>query len=392
MAFTTWVYGFLLTISAVVYWILPRWIKEYFLLAISFVFVMYSSPSTVYLLLGLGTLVYYLGQNTLGKKTLLISGLAILLTVLIYFKYIVLLNEIFYKMLPWTGFELKLDIPKYVLPLGISYFTFKLIHYLVDSFRGIRPEGNYARFLLYIFFFPILPLGPIERWPNFLQQTQELGGFKWGYLTEGLARIITGLFKKLVLADMFAIYADKLDNQGLTSGAYWIIVYAYTFRIYFDFSGYSDIAIGSARLFGYKIIENFENPYLKSDLSKFWKSWHMSLTGWFRDYVFIPLGGSRGSFIQTIVNTFIVMSLTGVWHGASLNFLVWGIYHGAGLILLRIYRMTIDKRLPEEWRTSKLSLVLGNVLTFHFVVIGWVFFAADFTQSLYVIARMFKWG
>lgn len=390
MAFTTWVYGLLLIISTSFYWILPRWTKEYFLLVVSILFVLYSSPTTFFLLFVLGTLVYAIGRNAVGKKTLLFTGLVILLSVLIYFKYIVLLNEIIYKILPWTG--LKIDVPTYVLPLGISYFTFKLIHYLVDSYKGTRPEGSFLNFLLYIFFFPILPLGPIERWQNFLHQTREIHTPKWEYLTEGLTRILTGLFKKLVLADMFAIYAEKLSSQGLSSFSYWIIVYAYAFRIYFDFSGYTDIAIGSARLFGYRIIENFDNPYLKTNLSMFWKSWHMSLTGWFRDYVFIPLGGSRGSFIQTSVNTFIVMSLTGVWHGASLNFFVWGIYHGIGLILLRIYGLTVGRRLPEYLRNSKLSLAVSTLLTFHFVVIGWIFFATDFDQSLYVISKMFKWG
>lgn len=389
MAFTTWVYGLLLIISVAVYWMLPRRVKQYFLLAVSVLFVMYSSPFTVFILFGLGTFVYVVGNRNLGRRTLLAAGLVILISVLIYFKYITLINEIFYKILPWTGLNFKLDIPKYVLPLGISYFTFKLIHYLVDCYRGTRPEGSYSRFLLYIFFFPILPLGPIERWPNFIRQTQELRGLRWEYLTEGVARILTGLFKKLVLADMFAIYAEKLNAQGLSSAAYWMAVYAYTFRIYFDFSGYSDIAIGSARLFGYRIIENFDNPYLKSNLSRFWKSWHMSLTGWFRDYVFIPLGGSRGSFLKTTLNTFIVMSLTGIWHGASLNFLVWGVYHGIGLVLLRIYGITLGSRIPEQWRNSKLSLVMSVFLTFHFVVIGWVFFATDFNQSIYVISKMF---
>lgn len=391
MAFTTWIYGLFLILTVTGYWLTPKWLKEYILLAASVIFVLYSSPFTALLLLGLGTMVYFIGRRNRGKSTLLITGLIILISVLIYFKYIGLIDEVLQKLLPWAGLNLKINVPSFLLPLGISYFTFKLIHYLVDSYRGIRPEGSYLRFLLYIFFFPILPLGPIERWQNFLREAKELKGFKWDYLTEGLARIFLGLFKKLVLADAFAIFSEKLTAQGLSSTAYWFIVYSYALRIYFDFSGYSDIAIGSARLFGYRVIENFDNPYFKSNLSLFWKSWHMSLTGWFRDYVFIPIGGSRCSFVRTIFNTFVVMALTGVWHGASLNYLTWGLYHGGGLILLRLYNKTFGSKLPQAWRGSKLSTALSTLLTFHFVVVGWVFFATDFNQSLYVIGKLFFW-
>lgn len=392
MAFTSWIFGLFLILTVAVYWLTPKWLKEYFLLAVSVIFVLYSSPFTAVLLLGLGTMVYLLGRRNMGKKTLLITGLVILLSVLTYFKYVGLIDEVLQKLLPWAGISLKISIPAFMLPLGISYFTFKLIHYLVDSFRGTRPTGSYLRFLLYIFFFPILPLGPIERWPNFLREAKELNGFKWEYLTEGFARIIIGLFKKLVLADAFAIFSEKLAAQGLSSSAYWFIVYSYALRIYFDFSGYSDIAIGSARLFGYRIIENFDNPYFERNLSLFWKNWHMSLTGWFRDYVFIPLGGSRGGFGRTILNTFIVMALTGIWHGASLNFLTWGLYHAVGLTLLRVYNKMVGPRLPQFWRNSKLAAGFGILLTFHFVVVGWVFFATDFNQSLYVLGKLFFWG
>lgn len=392
MAFTTWIYGIFLILSVAIYWLTPKSFKEYYLLTVSLMFVLYASPFTAMLLFGLGTLVYLLGGRNMGKKTLLITGLVILLSVLIYFKYVVLIDEVLRKLLPWAGVSLKISVPAFALPLGISYFTFKLIHYLVDSYRGTRPHGGYRSFLLYIFFFPILPLGPIERWPNFLREARQLNGFKWEYLTEGLTRIILGLFKKLVLADAFAIFSEKLTTQGLSSTAYWFIIYSYALRIYFDFSGYSDIAIGSARLFGYRIIENFNNPYFKSNLSLFWKNWHMSLTGWFRDYVFIPLGGSRGSFARTLLNSFIVMSLTGIWHGASLNFLTWGLYHAVGLTLLRLYNKIVSPRLPGFWRDSKLSAGFGTLLTFHFVVVGWVFFATDFNQSLYVVSKLFFRG
>jgi len=199
----------------------------------------------------------------------------------------------------------------------------------------------------------------------------------------------TADFKKLVIADTAAIYATNLHSAGLGSNAYWIAAYAYTIQIYFDFSGYSDIAIGSARLFGYKIMENFNNPYFKRNISLFWKNWHISLTSWFTEYVFKPLGGSRVSFGRIILNTLVVMALTGLWHGAALHFIVWGLYHGVGLIILRIYNKTIGNKFPVGWRESRTLTVASILLTFHFVVIGWVFFAADFSQSIYVIRKMF---
>lgn len=209
----------------------------------------------------------------------------------------------------------KLELSNLLVPLGISFFTFKLLHYLIDAWWGKKPRGSYVDFLAYMLFFQILPSGPVERWPNFLNQSRELAGFRWTYVTEGAYRILIGLCKKLVLADLLAIYAGGLQVQGQTTIGYWLAAYAYALQIYFDFSGYSDIAIGSGRLFGYRIAENFNNPYFKRNISLFWKNWHMSLTSWFRDYIFIPLGGSRVPFYRIVLNTFIMMMVTGLWHG-----------------------------------------------------------------------------
>lgn len=392
MAFTTWAFGLFLIFSSILYWFLPESFRKYFLLAASMVFLIYASPFTFWLLLGISSLAYAVSFKITARRLLLTFSLVVPLIALLYFKYLGLMGNILTKITPWPDIASKLSISRLALPLGISFFTFKLIHYLVERYKGTIVQGNYFQFLLYIFFFPILPSGPIERWPNFINQTIKPSGFQPKYLTEGLARIITGLFKKLVLADTLAIYADKINTPGLSSNVYWIIVYAYAFRIYFDFSGYSDIAIGSARIFGYRIIENFNYPYFKRNISEFWKSWHMSLTGWFRDYVFIPLGGSRGSLAGTIMNTFVVMGLTGLWHGASLNFLGWGLYHGAGLILLRLYNRFISPKLPIGYQGSRVSYLVSTLITFHFVVIGWVFFATNFKNSLYIIKKLFIWG
>ncbi len=392
MVFTTWLYGLFLIVAAVIYWILPKSRRDYFLLAASGIFLAYHLPRHVLLLLAVSTLVYLAGNYLQGRRLLLSLGVIIPLAVLAYYKYQGLWADFLQKLSAWQPGLPVFKVPELVIPLGISYFTFKLIHYLVDSYRGTRPRGSYGQFLLYIFFFPILSSGPIERWPNFLAQNREFGDFRWGYLTEGGQRILTGLFKKLVLADTAAIYAEKLPTIGHSSAVYWIAAYAYALQIYFDFAGYSDIAIGSARFFGYRIMENFNNPYLKRNLSLFWKNWHISLTGWLRDYVFIPLGGSRVPFGRLVLNTFIVMGLVGLWHGAALHYVVWGLFHAAGLIVLRLYGRFVLPRLPGSWHGSRLPAAVGTLLTFHFVVLGWVFFATDFGQSIYVIKKLFLLG
>ena len=388
MTFTTWLFGVFLAGTVFIYWLLKVSWRNYFLLAASGAFMAYSFPLHVLLLAFVSTIVFLSAKHMRKRRALMALTVLFVASLLAYYKYQGFVADLLGKLASMTSSLPTFKVPQLVVPLGISFFTFKLIHYMVESYRGNRASASFPDFLLYIFFFPILASGPIERWPNFLGQKREIQGFRWEYATEGLQRIITGLFKKLVIADMVAIYAANMQVRGLGSLAYWLAAYAYALQIYFDFSGYSDIAIGSARLFGYRIMENFNNPYLKRNLSLFWKSWHISLTSWFIDYVFIPLGGSRVPFGRVITNTLIVMALTGLWHGAALHFMVWGLFHGCGLIVFRFYGKFVADRFPESWRESGLSTVASTLLTFHFVVIGWVFFAADFGQSVYVIRKL----
>ncbi len=380
-----------------------------------------------------------------GRKRLLTGMVVILVGILGYFKYSAFMAETLNLLLQPLKAS-KLSVPEILVPLGISYFTFKMIHYLVDIGRGNIPRHRLVDFLNYIFFFPILVSGPIERFQPFLTQTDALqgtagdyrridetnNGFKkeppgnyqgssertedatapddlqneqssdavqqrWrGFNAEdvyaGLPRIVSGLFKKVVLADSLAATAVLLQQPDLTAGQYWLASFAFTLQLYFDFSGYSDLAIGIARLFGYRIMENFNWPYLARNVSDFWKRWHMSLTGWFRDYIFIPLGGSRGTLALTIRNTLIVMAITGLWHGAGWHFVLWGLYHALGLITLRLYRRYLLPVLSQRgsFLESRTANVLSILLTFNFVNIGWIFFACDTGQSIYVLTRMFS--
>lgn len=278
-----------------------------------------------------------------------------------------------------------LTVPNIAVPVGISFFTFKLLHYLINCYRKENPPGTFRHFLLYMAFFPIFTAGPIERWPHFAAQNPTFAG---NHLYTGSVRILTGLFKKKVLADNLIIFASVLQGQEAGGWGYWLAAYAYAFQLYFDFSGYSDIAIGSARLFGYDIAENFNWPYLQRNISLFWKNWHMTLTGWFTQYIFIPLGGSRVSFLRTIFNTMVVMAVTGIWHGAAWHFMLWGLYHGLGLAIWRIYGRYAGGKPGHRWADALWLRGLSTIVTFHFVVLGWVFFATDFHQSLYVVSRM----
>jgi alginate O-acetyltransferase complex protein AlgI len=266
-----------------------------------------------------------------------------------------------------------------------------MIHYLIDNHRGKIPRHRLVDFLNYIFFFPILVSGPIQRFQPFLDDSRHTGNLQASDVYAGTRRIVWGFFKKGVLAAWAAVAAAGLQQQGLSTAVYWAASIGYTLQIYLDFSGYSDIAVGAGRLFGYRIMENFDSPYLAPDLSVFWKKWHMSLTGWFRDYVFIPLGGSRGTLAMTLRNTFIMMAVTGLWHGAAWHFMFWGIYHAVGLTVLRLYRRfalpILEPRL--HLKGSPWAAWAGTAATFLFVNVGWVFFACDGRQAVYVVTRMF---
>lgn len=383
---------FFVLITVVAYWLLvPRKARPLFLALVSFGYIFLYQPEGMLFLALLSVLIYF-GTRVLTCLArpfgLFLLLVVFLVGVLGYFKYSAFLVENLNYILGFLGQE-RFRVPQVVAPLGVSYFTFKMLHYVIDAYRGKLAPHAAGDFLAYIFFYPILVSGPIERFQPFYAQL--INNVKWDYFYEGLPRILIGLFKKIVLADSLALTAALLHQQDLSAWQYWLASFSYTLQLYFDFSGYSDMAIGIARLFGIKVMENFNWPYLAKDPSDFWKRWHMSLTGWFRDYVFIPLGGSRGSLSTTIRNTLIVMAITGLWHGAQWHFVFWGMYHALGLIAVRLYRRFL---LPGLLRwvpglDSKLSYGLSVLLTFNFVNIGWIFFACDARQSLYVLSRMF---
>lgn len=271
---------------------------------------------------------------------------------------------------------------KVILPVGISFYTFQALSYSIDVYRGkIEPTNDIIAFFAFISFFPQLVAGPIERATNLLPQFQKKREFDYDTAVEGMRQILWGLFKKIVVADNCAVYVDQVfANYSNQSGSTLLLAAVFfTIQIYGDFSGYSDIAIGTAKLFGIRLMRNFNMPYFSRDIAEFWRRWHISLTTWFRDYVYIPLGGSRVSKAKVVRNIFIIFLLSGFWHGANWTYIAWGAYHAVlflPLILLGKNRKYLNQvaegRILPTWKETGQML-----LTFLLAVIGWVIFRAE---------------
>ena len=389
MLFNSIYYAFFLPVVLALYWAVPRPVRYPLLLAASYLFYMNWIPVYLALILGLTVVNYGFGL-ALGRqrrRALLALAVAADLGVLAYFKY----ANFFLDSARAAG----LDLPtaNILLPLGISFFTFEFIHYVVDVWRGSPPVRDFVQFALFAAFFPTQIAGPIKRYQAFVAQLQKYPRFDPLLAEDGVRLILRGLFKKVVLADNLARLANAgFDHPGqLTTLDAWIAVYAFAFQIFFDFSGYTDIGRGSAQLFGFTVPENFAAPYLARNLAVFWRRWHISLSSWLRDYLFIPLGGSRGGRGATYRNLFLTMALGGLWHGAAWHFVAWGAYQGLGLVGLRFWSDRAGRpaaadpfppaqRPPARLWPARLRAPLGTVLavalTFHVTCLGWVLFRA----------------
>lgn len=280
------------------------------------------------------------------------------------------------------------------LPLGISFFTFHQITYLTDTYRRVVPRAPLRDYMLYISFFPQLIAGPVVRARQFLPQLTNYRGARY-FLRNGavgLTLFVMGLAKKVLVADHLADVANPLfqrvaDGEAITFADSWIAALSYTFQLYFDFSGYSDMAIGLALMFGFKLPINFFSPYKSLSIADFWRRWHMTMSLFFRDYLYIPLGGSRGGKLRTIINLVLTMTLVGLWHGAGWTFIIWGALHGAYLSLHRIYRWTIGQNIAGALDRSRLYSVLAHMLTFLAVIVAWVIFRAPTWQDAQVMLQ-----
>lgn len=368
-------------------------VKTFILIIWGFIFVcFYGHPRFALLTVAMALIVYGLCKLLMktshkGKrKILLFIGIAISLAMLSMFKYPVLKNE--------------LPLFLQVKALGISYFTFKFIHVLIDTNRGRIKDLDLLTFGGFILFFPTFSAGPIERYGGFRKSLTSFEGLSKEDIDIGISRIIYGLFKKFIIADKTGIIIRKLAPEVLEAPIHilWLVVFLYSVRIYYDFSGYSDIAIGLGRLFGIKVPENFNKPYLKRNLTLFWQNWHMTLTSWLREYLFMPLGkglmrkvGLGHPYFINSVCQLVTMAAVGVWHGSTMSFLIWGLYHGVGLSLYRIYSDLLKNYGSEKllnWLSeSKVAFYISIALNFVFVSIGWVFFSFRWDMAMRIVAR-----
>ena len=393
MLFQTPQFFVFLAVVLVLFYSAPQSWRKFILLAASYFFYMSWIPAFILLLLSLTAIDYLAAQwiartdSPASRKAALVISLSANLGLLGFFKYYNFFAANIAHLLgrPSNAFALSI-----ILPLGISFHTFQSMSYVIDVYRKQQsPIRNPIDYALFISFFPQLVAGPIVRAREFFGDLYAWRKPNVDDASRGLLLVLLGLAKKTIMADQFAqiangYFQDVASHPGMLAA--WSATIAFGIQIYFDFSGYTDMAIGMARLLGFHFPINFQRPYLASSITDFWHRWHMTLSRWLRDYLYIPLGGNRGGRIKTYRNLMLTMLLGGLWHGASWNFVVWGGYHGALLSVERMFR----GRKPGEDGRSNLFYPLQAAVTFALVMAGWVFFrAATFHDSLYVLGQMF---
>jgi len=329
----------------------------------------------------LGRAIYFQTEK-IKKRHLLWMCMFINLGMLGFFKYFNFFIDSFAYLLTQIGLQSNIKTLQIILPVGISFYTFQSLSYSIDIYRGkIKPTNDFISFMTFVSFFPQLVAGPIERASSLLPQFLKARTFNREQMISGFRFILYGLFKKMVIADRLAYFVSHIyDSPDKYSGTVMLLAtLMFGFQIYCDFSGYSDIAIGSARLLGFDLMQNFRTPYLTKSFKEFWHRWHISLSSWFRDYVYVPLGGNRVSQGRWVFNILITFTLSGLWHGASLTFIVWGFLHGIFLVS--------ESFISKTGLVSKKNSWLGYVITFVLVNLNWVFFrATSLNQSMSILA------
>jgi D-alanyl-lipoteichoic acid acyltransferase DltB (MBOAT superfamily) len=404
MQFNSLEYLVFLPLVVAAHFVLPHRFRWMLLLAASYYFYMSWKPAYA-ILMAASTLVDYVAAIAMAgqpasrsRRWYLWLSLAANLGFLGSFKYWNFINDSVRAALDPIG--VLYDVPQlpWLLPVGISFYTFQSLSYTIDVYRGdIQPERHLGRFALYVSFFPQLVAGPIERSTKLLPQFRKRHVWQEARVISGAQLIIWGLFKKIVIADPVGAYVTAVyESPGSFEGLPLVIAtYFFAIQIYCDFSAYSDIAIGSARILGYDLMENFRRPYLATSVADFWRRWHISLSTWFRDYVYVPLGGSRVGDGRWAVNIMLVFLASGLWHGANWTFVAWGALHG---VYILVGRMTLPvRRQVVLWagidRWPRLRTALQVASTFHLVLVGWILFRANsFGDALIVLTNMWRIG
>lgn len=380
-------------IVTLIYFIIPHKVRYLWLLGASYYFYMCWNPQYA-LLMAVSTFFTWLGgaviertANPTAKKAAVGLNFTVNLLILFFFKYFAFtvdnINSVL-TALNLSPLNIGFDV---ILPVGISFYTFQALGYTMDVYRGdVKHEHNFLKYALFVSFFPQLVAGPIERSPNLLHQLSEKHTFNYDRMVSGLLLMLWGLFQKLVIADRAAILVNTVyGNETAFFGWHFAVAtILFAVQIYCDFASYTTIARGAARVMGMELMENFEVPYFSRSIAEFWSRWHISLSGWFRDYLYIPLGGNRKGERRTYLNNFLTMVIGGLWHGASLMYVIWGAYHG---LLLAVHKM-IRKvyRIPEPLRGTFPVRIVNTLITFSLVVIGFTFFRAP---SLDTVGEIF---
>lgn len=372
------------------YFLLPHKFRWLLLLVASCYFYMAFVPIYILILFGTILIDYFAGiliENAEGKKrkSFLILSLFANIGVLAVFKYYNFFATNINELL--SSFSLK-NIPllRILLPIGLSFHTFQAMSYTIEVYRGNqKAERHFGIYSLYVMFYPQLVAGPIERPQNILHQFYEKHSFNWTNFEEGAKKILWGFFKKVVIADRLALVVGNVYNhpQGHNGLEIILATIFFSFQIYCDFSGYSDIALGAAEMMGFKLMTNFNKPYFASSISEFWKRWHISLSTWFRDYLYISLGGNRVSKWRIYLNMFIVFLVSGLWHGANWTFIVWGALHGTYLMIEQL----ISRKSKSEISNSKRNIKIG--INFILVAFAWIFFrATSMKDAMYIVSHI----
>lgn len=402
MSFNSWQFLIFLPVVVLLYWVLPKKFRWVMLLIASYLFYMSWNPWLIFLIIFTTVVSYVSGllmekyNSKKVKKACMIVTVVCCLGVLFFFKYFIFVVNSVIGLVNLGGnkvAELSLDL---ILPVGISFYTFQTLSYVIDVYRGrIKAERHFGYYALFVTYFPQLVAGPIERPENLIPQLKQDRKFDGKDFGDGLRVVLVGFFKKVVIADGVAAIVNAVYNDiGAATGLTVILATVlFAIQIYCDFSGYTDIAIGVARMMGIKLCDNFDRPYLATSIRDFWRRWHISLTSWFTDYVYIPLGGNRCKAWRWAINVMIVFLLSGMWHGASWTFIVWGGIHGVYQIIGKIKGAGL-KKLESNGKIriidNTATLWIRRVITFALVCFAWIFFRGNSLSDCGVaVAKIF---
>ena len=391
MVFSSPVFLFaFLPIVLIIYWLAPYKAKNYLLLLASLLFYSWGEPAFVFVVVGAVVIDFFIAQKihlseNRSRKRWLALSLVLNIGLLLFFKYANFFVDNVYRLYALFGWQ-PFHWMEIALPVGISFITFQKISYMVDVYRGtVEPQRKLTDLMLYILMFPQLIAGPIVRYKDIAAQlTGRQSADTYARRVNGFFRFMVGLGKKVLIANVLAEYVDAVfavSPSYMSSGTAWMAILAYTFQIYFDFSGYSDMALGLGQMLGFRFPENFNFPYISQSVTEFWRRWHITLSTWIKDYLYIPMGGNRVPVPRMYFNLVFAFFISGFWHGAAWTFIFWGLFHGLFLVLDKVGMLKILK---------KIGRIPATILTFFVTTIGWVFFRAeDMGYAASFIRRLF---